>query len=172
MRRWKRRSCSSSETENQYFTSWMPGADQHSLELRRRPQEVPVLRVRAEAHHPLDAGAVVPGAVEDHDLTRRRQVGDVALEVPLGALPLGRRRQRDHAGVPRVHVLDDPLDGPALPGRVAALDDDEEPVAVWRTQSCIFTSSTWSLASSRSKSFRFIFVMPGPRARPGPRREP
>jgi hypothetical protein len=39
------------------------------------------VRVRAETHHPLDAGAVVPGAVEEDDLSRGRQVRDIALEV-------------------------------------------------------------------------------------------
>ena len=35
---------------------------------------------RGEAHHPLDAGAVVPGAVEQHDFAGGRQVRHVALE--------------------------------------------------------------------------------------------
>ena len=39
----------------------------------------------AEAHHLLDAGTVVPGPVEQHDLAIGRQVLHVALEVPLAA---------------------------------------------------------------------------------------
>jgi hypothetical protein len=54
------------------------------------------------------------------------QVWDVALEVPLGALPLGRRGQRDDAAVARVERVDDPLDCPALAGGVSALEDDDE----------------------------------------------
>ena len=50
------------------------GADQHPLELRRRAEELLVLGFRAEAHHVFDAGAVVPGAVEQDDLPGRRQV--------------------------------------------------------------------------------------------------
>ena len=42
-----------------------------------------VLLVGAEAHDPLDAGPVVPAAVEQHDLPAGREMGDVALEVPL-----------------------------------------------------------------------------------------
>ena len=72
-----------------------PVAHEHALELRARAQELAVLLVGAEAHHVLDAGAVVPGAVEQHDLAGRRQVGDVALEVPLRPLALGRRAERD-----------------------------------------------------------------------------
>ena len=52
----------------------------------------------AKAHHALDAGAVVPAAVEQHDLAGRRQVRHVALEVPLRALAVVRRRQRRRRG--------------------------------------------------------------------------
>ena len=85
-----------------------------------------VLGVRAEAHHPFDPGAVVPRPVEQHDLAGGRQVGDVALEVPLRPLPLGRRGQGDDAGDAGVQVLRDALDRPALAGRVAALEDDDD----------------------------------------------
>src|SRR5438093_4324243 len=66
-----------------------PRAHEHALELRARAHELVVLLVGAEAHHPLDAGPVVPAAVEQHHLARRRQVLNVALEVPLRALFLG-----------------------------------------------------------------------------------
>ena len=56
-------------------------------------QEPLVLLVGAEAHHSLDPGAVVPGAVEEDHLAGRGQMLDVALKVPLGALALGRRRR-------------------------------------------------------------------------------
>ena len=62
----------------------------------------------------------------------RRQVLDVALEVPLGLLPLGRRGQRDDPGDPRVEVLGDPLDRAALARRVAALEDHDDPGAARR----------------------------------------
>jgi len=52
---------------------------------------------RGEAHHPLDAGAVVPGAIEEHDFAAGGQVGDMA--------------------------LGDALDDPTLTGRIAALED-------------------------------------------------
>ena len=40
IRAWKRRSCSSSLTENQYLMRMMPGADEHPLELGARAQEL------------------------------------------------------------------------------------------------------------------------------------
>ena len=81
---------------------------------------------RAEAHHPLDAGPVVPAAVEDHDLPGRREVREVALDVHLGLLPLGRGRQRDDAEDPRAHPLGDGLDHAALAGAVPTLEHDAD----------------------------------------------
>ena len=102
------------------------GVDHQPFEQRHRLQEGARRVLRAEAHHALDAGAVVPAAVEDDDFARRRQVRDVALAVHLGLLALGRRRQRDDAEDARAHALGDGLDGAALAGAVAALEDDAD----------------------------------------------
>ena len=82
--------------------------------------------VGAEAHDALDAGAVVPGAVEQHDLAAGRQMRDVALEIPLRALALGRRGQRHDAADARIEPLGDALDRAALAGGVAALEDHDD----------------------------------------------
>src|SRR5580698_10759467 len=50
------------------------GAHQHAFELRYRAVELLVLLGRAEPHDVLDAGAVVPAAVEADDFPGRRQV--------------------------------------------------------------------------------------------------
>ena len=76
----------------------MPCVDQHLLEGRRLARKVRVLGRGAEAHDRLDAGAIVPGAVEEHDFARGRQLRDIALEIPLAALDLGRLGQRDEPG--------------------------------------------------------------------------
>ena len=47
---------------------------------------------------------------------------DIALEIPLRALALGRRRQRHHPADARVEPLGDALDDAALAGGVAALE--------------------------------------------------
>src|SRR4029078_3337795 len=73
------------------------GADQHFLEQRAGAQELAVLLLGAEAHDPLESGAVVPAAIEQHDLTLRRQLRHIALEVPLAALALRRGAERDDA---------------------------------------------------------------------------
>ena len=80
----------------------------------------------AEAHDALDAGAVVPAAVEQDDFAARRQVLDVALEIPLAALHLARFLERHDAGAARVQVLHEALDRAALAGRVAPLEDDDD----------------------------------------------
>src|SRR6185437_682455 len=76
-------------------------------------------------HHALDTGAIVPGAVEQHDLAASRQMRDIALEIPLRALALARRRERGDAADPRVEALGDALDHSALAGGVAALEDHD-----------------------------------------------
>jgi hypothetical protein len=83
----------------------------------------------AEAHDALDAGAVVPGAVEQHHFACRRQVLDVTLEIPLRLFAVGRLVQRHHARTTRIEVLGKPLDGAALAGRVAALEQHDDLLA-------------------------------------------
>ena len=86
--------------------------------------------LRAEAHDVLDAGAVVPAAIEDHDLARRREVRDVALHVHLRLLAIGGRRQRHDPEDARADPLGERADRPALAGRVAALEDDDDAAAL------------------------------------------
>ena len=126
MRIRKRRCCSSSVIENQYLTRTMPERTSRRSNSGHGLEEVLVFLVGAEAHHPFDAGAVVPAAVEQHDLAAGRQMRDIALEVPLAALALGRRGQRHGAADARVETLGDPLDGAALARRVASLEDDDQ----------------------------------------------
>jgi len=92
------------------------------LEQRYDAQEIPCLLLFAETHHPLDTGAVVPAAVEDHDFTGRREMLHVALCVHLRLLSLGRRGQRHNPEHPRAHPLGDRLDGAALAGAVTAFE--------------------------------------------------
>ena len=104
-------------------------AHEQRLELGRVAQEDAYLLLGAKAHHALDAGAVVPGAVEQHDVAAGRQVGDVALEVPLAALGLGRLGERDGAGVARVEARQEAADAAALAGGVASLEQHDEALA-------------------------------------------
>jgi hypothetical protein len=89
-----------------------------------------VLVGAAVAHHPLDARPVVPGAVEQHDLARGRQLGDVTLEVPLRALALGRCGERDDAGDAGVEVLRHSFDRAALAGGIASLEHHDQALAL------------------------------------------
>ena len=58
------------------------GTQQHLLEGRHRFHERLVLRVVAKAHNALDAGAVVPAAIEHDHFLGGGQVRYVTLEVP------------------------------------------------------------------------------------------
>ena len=89
-----------------------------------------VLFLGAEAHNALDAGAVVPTAVEDDDFAGGREVLHVTLHVHLRLLAVGRRRQGDEPEDARADALGDGLDGAALAGRVAPLEDDHHAQAL------------------------------------------
>jgi hypothetical protein len=82
---------------------------------------------RTESHHLLHTRPVVPGPVEQDDLTPRRQVRNIALVVPLPALALGRCRQRGYPRDPRAQIFGDPLDRPTLARGVATFEDDHHP---------------------------------------------
>ena len=85
---------------------------------------------RAESHDFLDAGAVVPGAVEQHDLAFGGQLRYVALVIPLSAFTIGRRRKRGNARDARVEIFGDPFDGAALARPVTALEDHDDASAL------------------------------------------
>ena len=104
-------------------------------------EESLVLLLGAKAHHVFDAGAVVPAAIEDHDLARGGKMLHVALQVHLSLLAIRWRGQRDDAKYARAHAFGDGLDCAAFAGPVAALEDDDD------AQALCFTHS-WSLHSS------------------------
>ncbi len=131
-----------------------PLVDHDLLEGRRELEEALRLLLGGEAHHALDAGAVVPAAVPDHDLTRRRDVGHVPFQVHLALLALGRRGQRDDPKHARAHPLGDRLDRPALAGTVAALEEDADLEPLVLDPFLQLTSSTCSLARCFSYSLR------------------
>src|SRR5262249_52242078 len=68
-------------------------------------------------------------AVENHDLAGGWEALDVALHVHLRFLAVGRRGQRHHAEHARTHPLGKRLDGAALAGGIAALEDDDDALA-------------------------------------------
>ena len=121
--------CSPRVTENQNLVRCRPDAHEHALELRRLAHELPVLLVGAEAHHPLHAGPVVPGAVEHDDLARRPgRCGTYRWKYHWVRSRSRRLRQGHDRGAARVQVLGEPLDRAALARRVAALEDDHDPL--------------------------------------------
>ncbi len=81
MRSRRRRSCSCGETSSQYLSRIMPGRPCRAPpSARRRGTSAPPPAYKA--HHPFDAGAVIPAAIENHDFAGRREL-DIALKVEL-----------------------------------------------------------------------------------------
>ena len=103
-----------------------PGFDHGLLDGRDLFQELGGHLRRTETHHRFDARPVVPGAVEDDHLARRREVREITLDVHLRLLALGWRGKRHDMEHPRADPLGDAFDGAALAGRVAALEDDAD----------------------------------------------
>jgi hypothetical protein len=83
--------------------------------------------LRAEAHDVFDARAIIPPAVEEHYFAFGRQLRHVALEIPLTALALGRRRQRDNPTDSRIERLGNAFNHAALASRIAPLEQDHDP---------------------------------------------
>src|SRR6185295_1839164 len=106
------------------------GARQTGFELRRLAQKLFVLAVRAETHHRLDAGAVVPRAVEQHELAAGRQVRREALKIPRRPIAIGRFAERHDARLARAQVGSDSLDRAVLARAIAPLNDDGELLAM------------------------------------------
>ena len=121
-----RRVCSSGPTSSQYLIRMMPESTIAFSTAGTSSRNLLGLFLRAEAHDPLDAGPVVPAAVEDDDLARGREMRHVALDVHLRLLALGRSGQGHDPEHPRAHPLGDPLDRAALAGRVPALENDAD----------------------------------------------
>ena len=88
-----------------------------------------MLFLGAEAHDVFHAGAVVPAAIEDHDLAGRRKVREVTLHIDLRLLAVGGRRQRHEPKRARADALGHSADGAAFAGGVAAFEHDDDPLA-------------------------------------------
>src|SRR5262249_50772093 len=86
-------------------------------------EETLILLRRTEPQDMLDASAVVPTAVKNDDLTRRREVRYIALQVHLALLAVRGRRQGHDAEDPGADAFSDRLDSAALAGGVASFED-------------------------------------------------
>src|SRR6266404_2506858 len=84
------------------------------------------LGLRAKAHDTLDAGAVVPTAVEQHHLSCGGQVSGVALKVPLGLFAFGRSGESDHPADAWVETFGDALDSASFACGIAAFKNCDD----------------------------------------------
>ena len=96
------------------------------LERCAQGQEPLVCRLVDKPHHVLDAGAVVPTAIEDHDFAGRRKSFDVALHEHLGLLPVRWSRKRHHAEDTGADAFGERLDRSTFASGIAPLEDDDD----------------------------------------------
>src|SRR5678815_388216 len=89
-----------------------------------------VLVLRTEPHDVLDAGAVVPAAVEDDDLAACGEVRQVALQVHLRLFAFGRSGKRHDTKHARTDTLADRSNRPALACAVATLENNDDAQAL------------------------------------------
>ena len=59
----------------------------------------------AETHYPFHARAVVPRTVKKHNFARRRQILNIALEIPLAAFRFSRLFQSHHPRTTRIQMF-------------------------------------------------------------------
>ena len=104
---------------------------QHSFQFGRLAHKQQIFLRVAEAHHALDAGAVVPRTVEKHHFARSGQVLDIALEIPLSAFGFGRFFQCHHACAARIQMLHIALNRAALACRIASFKQAHNALAAF-----------------------------------------
>lgn len=124
--------------------------DHAALHHRRAVEELLHLLRRTKAHHPFDAGAVIPAAIENHDFAGRREMLDIALKVELAfsrSVGEGKATTRKIRGLTRsvMALMVPPFPAPSRPSKTM---HTFSPLCT--TQRCSFTSSTWSLRSAFS----------------------
>jgi hypothetical protein len=101
-----------------------PGPDEHALKLGTRSEKLHIFRLRAETHDALDAGAVIPAAVEQYHLAGSGKTRDIALEIPLGFFAFRGCAEGFDPAVPGIEALRDSFDHAALARSIASFEDD------------------------------------------------
>ena len=93
---------------------------QHTLKFRCLAHKQQIFIRFAEAHYPLHARAVVPRTVEEHNFACRRQILNIALEIPLAAFRFSRLFQSHHPRATRIQMFHITLNRTALTRRITA----------------------------------------------------
>lgn len=102
--------------------------DQHALQVRALAHKFEVLSPVAEFHYSFYAGAVVPGAIKQHDLAGGRQLLNIPLEVPLATFSFGRFIERNNPCAAWIEMFHKTLDGAALTSRITTFKQDDNPL--------------------------------------------
>ena len=100
--------------------------DNEFFDLRAKFQEAIALLLGGKTHDGLNAGAIVPTAIEDNDLAAGWKLFDVTLNIHLAPLPLGGRRQSHDTENARADPLGERFDRAALTGGVSPFERDDD----------------------------------------------
>lgn len=102
------------------------GADEHAFEFRAGAEELTDIGFRAKPHDAFDAGAVVPGAVEEDHLAGSGEMGNIALKVPLSFFTFGGDGEGDDADDAGIELLSDAFNHAAFASGIAAFEDNDD----------------------------------------------
>src|SRR5262249_48695031 len=89
-------------------------------------EKVAVLFLGTKSHDIFHSGTVIPTSIKDHDLTCRREVRQVALDVHLSFLAIGRSGKRHHTEYPRADPFRYSFDRSSLTGAVTPFEHDND----------------------------------------------
>jgi hypothetical protein len=101
----------------------------HTFEVWYLTHKLAVLERRTKSHDTLNTCPVIPGSIIEHDLTSRRQVLYIALEIPLRTLAFRRLFEGNHPCRTRIQVFREALYGATLAGCIAALEQSDYSLA-------------------------------------------
>src|SRR5258705_1582190 len=100
-----------------------PRFDYGLFDVRDHSQETLGLILRAKAHTPFDPGAIVPTAVENHDLAPGRKMRQVSLNIHLRFLAFRRGGHGNDAENARADSCGHGLDDTTFAGAISSLED-------------------------------------------------
>ena len=103
-----------------------PVFDKGLLKARDLMEKAFALFRGTEAEDMFDHAAIVPAAIEEGDFATRRQMIDVALEIPLALFGFAGFRKCNNPRAARIKIFAEPLDCSALTSRIAALKDNAD----------------------------------------------
>ncbi len=90
-----------------------------------------IFQLGTEAHNLFHTHKVIPATVEKYHFVSRWQVCNIALKVLTTHIPVRRFAQHNGTGISRTQVLRDALDDTILTARIAAFNNNQNPLILF-----------------------------------------